>query len=463
MNSTDELWGLVLSYVREKFVEKENRISSVAYNAWITTLSLQELTADDVAVLTAKSNFQITTSSKYSPYLREAFEAVVGFPVTIKMIPAVAEEPGYDPEHSYSLRKELYAQDEEEKKPVNLGVKTDSTYSGQYTFQNFIVGSSNKFAHAAALAVAQNPAGPYNPLFIYGPSGLGKTHLLNAIKNEILRNRPSYNILIMKGVDFTNGIVDSLRNGTINDYHHAFTKVDVLLLDDIQFIAGKDRTQEEFFHTFNRMFEAKKQIVLASDRPPKEIHALEDRLRTRFEMGLLADVGYPDFETRVAILSRKAESLDLVLSPEICEFIANRLKSSIRQLEGTVKKLKVYSQLEGHAINLSLAQVAVNDTLSEEKPTVDVMEKIMSEVCRIYNVSEEDIRSKKRTMTISQARRVAMYIIRTVMELSLPDIGKQFNRDHSTVIYSINEVENDMKENSYFKTTVEDIIKNVRG
>ncbi len=461
MNSTEEVWGLVLTYIRETFVEKEKKISSVAYNAWISSLSLSELTADDVAVLTAKSNFQITTSSKYSPYLREAFEAVVGFPVTIKMIADIPEEPGYDPEHSYTLRKELYAQDEEDKKPVHLD-ETDSVYSRQYTFRNFIVGSSNKFAHAAALAVAQNPAGPYNPLFIYGPSGLGKTHLLNAIKNEIQQNRPDFKIIMVKGVDFAKGLVDSIHNGTINDYYLAFTKADVLLLDDIQFIAGKEQTQDEFFHTFNRLFEAKKQIVLASDRPPKEMHTLEDRLRTRFEMGLMADIGYPDFETRVAILRRKAESLDLPLSTEICEFIAGRLKSSIRQLEGTVKKLKVYSQLEGHTINLSLAQVAVNDTLSEEKPTVDVMEKIMSEVCRIYNVTEDDIRSKKRTMTISLARRVAMYAIRNVMELSLPDIGKQFNRDHSTVIYSISQVESEMKENSYFKDTVQDIIKNVK-
>lgn len=463
MNSVAEVWTTVLDYIKERFVEKEAVISAVAYRTWICCLNMQSLSENDVVLLTAKSEFQIRTCSKYSHYIKVAFEEVLGFPVTLRMIPEITEEDTYSANASYSLRRELYATDEPEPVKVNLAPTADSIYSGEFTFANFIVGSSNKFAHAAALAVAQNPAGPYNPLFIYGPSGLGKTHLLNAIKNEILKNRPTSKILIIKGVDFTNGIVEALKNGTINDYHRAFQQIDVLLVDDIQFIAGKERTQEEFFHTFNRLFEAKKQIVLASDRPPKEIHALEERLRNRFEMGLLADIQFPDFETRVAILRRKAESLNLNISPEICEFIANRLKSNIRQLEGTIKKLKVFSELDENAtINISLAQIAVSDTLNEESPTVDTFEKILDEVCRIYTVSREEISSKKRTMQVSQARRVAMYIVRTVMEMSLPTIGNHFNRDHSTVIYSIKEVEEEMKENSYFKATVDDIIKNVK-
>lgn len=463
MDSVKEVWTSVLEYIKERFVDKEGVISNVAYKTWICCLNMQSLNENDVVLLTAKSEFQVRTCSKYSHYLKVAFEEILGFPVTLRMIPEITDEERFSSDSSYTLRRELYATDDFEPAKVNLAPTADSIYSGEYTFANFIVGSSNKFAHAAALAVAQNPAGPYNPLFIYGPSGLGKTHLLNAIKNEILNNRPSAKILIIKGVDFTNGIVEALKNGTINDYHRAFQQIDVLLVDDIQFIAGKERTQEEFFHTFNRLFEAKKQIVLASDRPPKEIQALEERLRNRFEMGLMADIQYPDFETRVAILKRKAESLNLNIDIEVCEFIANRLKSNIRQLEGTIKKLKVYSELDENAnINLSLAQIAVSDTLNEESPAVDTFEKIMDEVCRIYSVSREEIASKKRTMPVSQARRVAMYVIRTVMEMSLPTIGDKFNRDHSTVIYSINQVEIEMKENSFFKSTVEDIIKNVK-
>ena len=467
MNSAAELWAVILDYIKLTFVDEQKKISPVAFQTWIRPLTLSELTAEDVAVLSAKNTFQVTTCSRYAPLLREAIEAVVGFPVTLRFVAEEAEEEKMltldevDAENSYSLREELYAP---ESTTVRLTTNADASYTEGYTFDNFIVGSSNKFAHAAALAVAQNPAGPFNPLFIYGPSGLGKTHLLNAIKNEIRSKRPSYNIQMMKGVDFTNGIVDSIKNGTINDYHRAFQRVDVLLLDDIQFIAGKERTQEEFFHTFNRMYEAKKQIVLASDRPPKEIKALDERLRTRFEMGLLADIGYPDFETRVAIVRRKADSLNLDLSMEVCNFIANRLKSDIRQLEGVVKKMKIYSSLDGQAsINLSLAQLAITDTLKEEKSDVDILDRIFEEVCRTYNVTPDDVRSKKRTMNISLARRVTMYVIRTVMEMSLPDIGKQFSRDHSTVIYNISEVEKERSVNPYFKSTVDDIIKNVKG
>ena len=466
MDSVSEVWTSVLDYIKKNFVEKDGKISEVAYKSWICCLNMQSLSENDIAVLSAKSDFQIRTSSRYSPYIKEAFEAVLGFPVGLRMIVEADgdDEDDLPPERSYKLRRELYAADEPAPVKVKLAPDADIVYSGQYTFSNFIVGSSNKFAHAAALAVAQNPAGPYNPLFIYGPSGLGKTHLLNAIKNEILFNRPAANILIIKGVDFTTGIVESLKNGTINDYHRAFSKVDVLLVDDVQFIAGKERTQEEFFHTFNRLYEAKKQIVLASDRPPKEIQSLETRLRNRFEMGLLADIQYPDFETRIAILQRKAESLDLSLPQEICEFIANRLKSNIRQLEGTVKKLKIYSDLDESAeINLSLAQLAVSDTLSEDAPEETSLQKIFGEVCRVYNVTEEDLKSKKRVMNVSQARKTAMYLVREIVEMSLPEIGKVFNRDHSTVIYAINEVEKEKDKNSFFRATLEDMEKNIKG
>ena len=462
MDSVADVWKSVLEYIKTHNVEETKEISQVAYSTWICCLSMQSIDENDVVILTAKNEFQIRTCSKYSSYIKTAFEQTLGFPVTLRMLPMDFKfENETDPNYTYTLR-ELYT-DEPSPKPIKLSDGIEKKNLGDYTFDNFIVGSSNRFAHAAALAVAQNPAGPFNPLFIYGPSGVGKTHLLNAIRNEIVSNDPTATVLIIKGVEFVNGIVDSIKNGTINEYHRAFSRVDVLLVDDIQFIAGKERTQEEFFHTFNRLYESKKQIVLASDRPPKEMQSLDDRLRNRFEMGIMADISYPDFETRVAIISRKAESLNLKLSPEICEFIANRLKSNIRQLEGTVKKLKIYSELDEYStINVSLAQLAVNDTLSEDKPTVDMFGRILDEVGRTYNVSNEDILSRKRTAQISQARKVAMYVILKVMGMSQNKIGDKFNRDHSTVIYALNAIDAEMAENSYFKATVDDIIKNVK-
>ncbi len=463
MDSIKEVWDQVLSYINEEFIISQKRISDVAFKTWICCLQLHDLAGEghDEAVLTAHSDFQVRTASKYSSYLKEAFEAVLGFPVTLRLTvsPAAPAAPASGGE--FSLRS-LYAEDAAPAAPAQPAhAPLADELSEEYTFENFIVGQGNKFAHAASLAVAQNPAGLYNPLFIYGPSGLGKTHLLNAIRHEIHLNRPDLNILMIKGVDFTNDLVDAIQNGTVNEYNKTFLTVDVLLMDDIHFIAGKERTQEEFFHTFNRLYEAKKQIVLTSDRPPREMPTLEDRLRTRFEMGLLADIAYPDFETRLAIIRRKAKVLGITLPDDVCEFIANRLKSNIRQLEGTVKKMKIYNDLGGDPPSISLAQIAIGDILSEDKPLPVTIEKIIDEVCRTYSITPVDIRSKKRTTQISNARKVAMYVIRQVTQLSLPSIGKEFNRDHSTVVYSLKDVTEEMERNQYFKATVDDIIKNV--
>lgn len=257
------------------------------------------------------------------------------------------------------------------KNDQNLAI--DSEY--EFTFDTYIVGSSNKFAHAAALAVAANPAGAYNPLFIYGNSGLGKTHLLYAICNDIKKNRPDMTTLYIKGDDFTNELIDSIRKNTTSEFHQKYRRTDILLVDDIQFIAGKDSTQEEFFHTFNSLYEAKKQIVLTSDRPPKEIQTLEDRLRTRFEWGLIADIQPPDFETRIAIVKRKAESLDIKIPNEVCEYIAKKLKTNIRQLEGAVKKMKAHHLLGGEPMGIHTAQIAISDILNNDQPPPMTVEK----------------------------------------------------------------------------------------
>ena len=333
----------------------------------------------------------------------------------------------------------------------------------EFTFENFIVGSTNKFAHAAAQAVAANPSGAYNPLFIWGGSGLGKTHLLGTIQFEIHKNFPDYNIVYVDGEKFTNEIISAIHDNTTAEFHNKYRAADVLLVDDIQFIGGKESTQEEFFHTFNTLYNAGKQIVLVSDRPPKEIKSLEERLRTRFEMGLTADIQPPDFETRVAIIRRKADLLGLEMPDEVAEYIANRLKNNIRQLEGAVKKLNAYRKLEGIQPVIGAAQNAIKDILNETQPVPITVEKILSEVARTYNTTADMLRGPSRRSNVSSARKVSMYVVREITGMSMEDIGSEFGgRDHSTVVYSSNDMQKKLETDTRLRETVEDIIKNVR-
>ena len=321
----------------------------------------------------------------------------------------------------------------------------------------------NKFAHAASLAVSTNPGKSYNPLFIYGNSGLGKTHLLHAIKNEIIKNDPEKRVIYVNGEDFTNEIIEAIRMNTTNDFRQKYRKSDVLLVDDIQFIAGKESTQEEFFHTFNTLHESNSQIVLTSDRPPKDIKTLEDRLRSRFEWGLIADIQPPDFETRIAIIKRKAELLEMNLPNDVVEYIATKLKTNIRQLEGVVKKLKAKNQLYGEKITINVAQKTISDILNNDQPPPLTVEKIIDEVARTFGVSSDDIRSSKRNSNISNARQIAIYSVREITGLSMKVIGEEFGgRDHSTIVYAISQIEKNMAKDPKLKSTVEDIIKNIR-
>ena len=333
----------------------------------------------------------------------------------------------------------------------------------EFTFDTFIVGSSNKFAHAASLAVAANPGYAYNPLFIYGNSGLGKTHLLNAIRSEIKANSPEKEIIYVKGDDFTNELIESIHLAKTSEFRQKYRNSDVLLVDDVQFIGGKESTQEEFFHTFNALYEAKKQIVLTSDRPPKEIQSLVDRLRNRFESGLIADIQPPDFETRSAIIKRKAELLEIDVPDDVCEYIATKLKANIRQLEGVVKKMKAKSLLYGEKISINSAQKIISDILNNDQPPPLTVEKIIEEVARTFGVTSEDIRSSKRNSNISKARQIAIYVVREITQLSMNLIGDEFGgRDHSTIVYAVKQVEKDMSKDTKVKSMVEDIIKNIR-
>lgn len=438
MESFKEVWELVQEYCKSK-------VSEVAFNTWISEIQPIKMENNE-AVIFVRANFQRKIiSSMYSSLITEAFENTVGFPLSLKV---VTGEEGFVPEGEETQNSE-----------VSLPVQGPDY---DYTFNTFIVGSSNNLAYAAAQAVAAKPAGIYNPLFIYGNSGLGKTHLLNAICHEIKQKNPNVRIMYTRGEDFTNELINYIAAKNTVEFHNKYRNCDVLLVDDIQFIAGKIQTQEEFFHTFNSLYQDGKQIVLTSDRPPKEIQTLEDRLRTRFEWGLLTDIQPPDFETRVAILKRKAQLLDIDIPSDVVEYIAEKLKTNIRQLEGTVKKIKAYSGI-GHTPSIILAQNAIRDILSDNQPTPITVEKIIMEVSRTFNVSTDDIRSNKRSSNISKARQISMYVVREITAMPMESIGAEFGgRDHSTVIYALNQVEKLMEKDSKTRAAVNDIIKNIR-
>ena len=439
MDSFNDVLDAAKAYCRE-------HTADATYQYYISGLKAVSFENSNCITLEVRNDFICKiVSDRYTGLLKDAFKAVLGFDVEVKFT-----VPQPEPEAA------------KEKRPMDEASLPSGRYD--FTFENFIKGPSNQFAFAAAQAVAANPSGAYNPLFIYGGSGLGKTHLLTAIQTEIKRTHPDFVIMYVTCEQFTNELIAAIRAGSTEDFRMKYRVADLLLVDDIQFIAGKESTQEEFFHTFNSLHDAHKQIVIASDRPAKEIKSLEERLRTRFEWGLTADVQPPDFETRVAIVKRKAELLHLDLPEDVAEFIANHLKNNIRQLEGAVKKLNAYYMLEGIQPVISVAQNAIKDILNETQPVPVTIEKIVGEVSRTFNVSPADIRGTKRNANVASARRVAIYILREVTGMSMEEIGREFSgRDHSTIVYSLKTMERDMKNDQHLRETVSDIIKNVKA
>ena len=430
MDAFNEAWDIICDYCRQ-------RITDVAYKTWISKIEPVNLDfSQGKAILMVPGDFHRQTLTRcYMSLLNDAFESVFGSGIDI----------------CFTIPEEINQKEEK----LNESI-LDADY--EFTFDTFIVGSSNKFAHAASLAVAANPGYAYNPLFIYGNSGLGKTHLMHSIARYILENHPEYSVMYTTSENFMNNVVDAIRTN-----RQKYRNSDVLLVDDVQFIGGKESTQEEFFHTFNALYEAKKQIVLTSDRPPKEIQSLVDRLRNRFESGLIADIQPPDFETRSAIIKRKAELLEIDVPDDVCEYIATKLKANIRQLEGVVKKMKAKSLLYGEKISINSAQKIISDILNNDQPPPLTVEKIIEEVARTFGVTAEDIRSSKRNSNISKARQIAIYVVREITQLSMNLIGDEFGgRDHSTIVYAVKQVEKDMSKDTKVKSMVEDIIKNIR-
>ena len=332
-----------------------------------------------------------------------------------------------------------------------------------YTFDRFIVGSSNKFAHAAAIAVAENPGKTYNPLFIYGNSGLGKTHLLLAIGQQIHEKSPEKSIAYIKGDEFTNQLVKSIKDGTAEEFRQKYRNVDLFLVDDIQFIAGKQQTQNEFFHTFNNIYEAGHQIVITSDRPPLEMSILDDRLRTRFEGGLMADIQPPDLETRMAITRNKAGQLGLLLSDDAVEYIATSITANIRQLEGVIKRLTAYKEILDDVITIDSVKRAIKDVI-RIGTYIPTPESIIRETARYYSLKEDDLRGQSRSKNTAMARQVSMYLMRSLTNLSLKDIGAEYeDRNHATVLSSIRKVEDLLKTDPNMAGTVRDITSNINS
>ena len=337
-------------------------------------------------------------------------------------------------------------------------------FNPQFSFANFVVGPSNRFAHAAAIAVTNTPGQVYNPLFIYGPPGVGKTHLLYAIANGIRKNNPGANVVYIKGDQFTNELIDAIKTGKNIEFRSKYREADLFLIDDIQFIAGKETTQEEFFHTFNKLYEEHKQIVMTSDRKPSDMLTLEDRLRTRFEWGLLADIQPPDYETRMAIIKNKATSLALELDDEICNYIANNVTNNVRQVEGTVKKLRAYVDLNGMELTLENVTRSISDMFKSEGNTLPTPSLIISQVCKFYSIDESVLRGTLKNKGTVEARQVAIYLIRKLTNLSLPDIGKELGKDHSTIHHSIKKVEEAIKhDDTSLKNHIRDITANINS
>ncbi|KXZ40762.1 chromosomal replication initiator protein [Alkalithermobacter thermoalcaliphilus JW-YL-7 = DSM 7308] len=366
----------------------------------------------------------------------------------------------------YKIKLVLYSDDL--KNDLNDNSKSESVnhpnLNPKYVFDTFVIGNSNRFAHAACVAVAEAPAKAYNPLFIYGGVGLGKTHLMHAIGHHILSLNKNAKVVYVSSETFTNELINSIKDDRNEEFRNKYRKVDVLLVDDIQFIAGKERTQEEFFHTFNALHEANKQIIISSDRTPKEIPTLEDRLRSRFEMGLITDIQPPDFETRMAILRKKAQDENLDIPNEVTAYIAKNIKSNIRELEGALTRVVAYSSLTNRSITYDLAMEALKDIVSSSKPREITVKFIKEKVAEYLNVKMEDFDSKKRTRAIAYPRQIAMYLCRELTDLSLPKIGEEFGgRDHTTVIHAHEKISNDIKTNSELKEKIDRIIRDLKG
>lgn len=468
LKEMNDIWQMVMASFRETMSES-------TVDLWFAPLLLESYENNTITFSTdSQLKYNIITQ-KHLERIKNGFCELLGFPVDV-VLRFKGEVPRpVTPETKMTTdEKPLERITPKFREAVEFGSET-LPFHFEYTFDNFIVGNSNKFAHAACLAVAENPAflesnpslanemrSPYNPLFVYGPSGLGKTHLLHAVVNKIRDNIPAAKILYIKGDDFTNQLIDHLAKGTMNEFKEKYRKCDVLLIDDIQFIAGKASTQEEFFHTFNALYEEHKQIILTSDRPPREIKPLEERLVTRFEWGLLADIQPPDMELRVAIIKKKAEIVGITLPEEVLDFLAENLRSNVRQIEGAIKKLGALAFLSGREINIELAQSCIIELMGGEEPVSMTVDKVFTAVKRHYGITREEILSENRKKEIANARHITVYLIRKITDMSFPNLAKILNKkNHTTCISSFQLMEKRLAAELPLQTEINALIKEI--
>jgi len=430
------VWAKVISYLEE-------RLTSTMVSAWFDDAEVVELNDENLVLYTPDEFRREIIVRRCTEYVQDALKEHFNSDAKLKVLTA----------------QELEAYRSAGKN------KSTMDFNPQFSFENFVVGPSNRFAHGAAVAVTNTPGQVYNPLFIFGPPGVGKTHLLYAIANGIRKNNPDTNVVYIKGDQFTNELIDAIKTGKNIEFRSKYREADLFLIDDIQFIAGRDSTQEEFFHTFNKLYEEHKQIVMTSDRKPSDMLTLEDRLRTRFEWGLLASIEAPDYETRMAIIKTKAVSLGLELPDDVCNFIAVNVTNNVRQLEGTVKKIKAYHDLDGMPLTLANISKVIGDMYkSGEGNALPTPGLIISQVCKFYSVDESVLRGTLKNKGTAEARQVAIYLIRKLTNLSTPDIGKELNKDHSTILYSINKITDALKAGDEdLKNHIRDITANINS
>lgn len=440
----DELWEAALVQLRE-------RLGRQSFDTWIKPVKLRQGRSGEFIIEVPNKFFRDWLLEHFLGPIQEILTSLTRQNVRITI--AINEE----------LQKNSQAQEKRSRRETHT-VQTPQRINNlipKYTFENFVVGASNQFAHAASLAVANQPGEHYNPLFIYGGVGLGKTHLVNAIGHQIFEKRPAFKVVYLSSESFMNELIASLRRDKMDEFKVRFRHIDILILDDVQFLAGKERTQEEFFHTFNSLYESHRQIVITSDKFPKEIPDLEDRLRNRFEWGLIADIQPPDMETRVAILQKKAEGEAVMLPHDVAIFLASNIDSNVRELEGSLTRLGAFASLTKAPITVELAKEVLQNTLKGFHKELTV-ENIQKTICDYFNIKLGDLKAKRRTRNIALPRQVAMYLCRKHTSTSFPAIGYKFGgRDHSTVIHASKAVEKKLKEDPYFQATIEKLEKNL--
>lgn len=444
--SEQEIWENVLKLCQEG-------ITKVSYDTWLKDTTLHALSSDEAIVITPQLFVSQWLASNYTDLIRDFLKRVTN--KHIENIRFVTEDDLDD--------LESHKVNEQQLPPVETATSSEQ-FNTNNTFETFVIGPGNRFPHAASLAVAESPANAYNPLFIYGGVGLGKTHLMHAIGHYVLENNPNARVLYTSSEKFTNEFIQSIRNNDTESFREKYRNIDILLIDDIQFIQKKEQTQEEFFHTFNDLHQNKKQIVISSDRPPKEISTLEERLKSRFQWGLIVDITPPDFETRMAILQKKTEEENLDIPIEALTYIANQIQTNIRELEGALTRVLAYSKLQGKPITTELTADALKDIIQVTKSKKITIQDIQKVVGEYYSVRIEDFVAKKRTKSIAYPRQIAMYLSRELTDFSLPKIGEEFGgRDHTTVIHAYDKIKKDIENDPTLKQEIEELEKNIRS